>query len=228
MSTLNHVINTIFEAKYAIPREKQFWDFVDRVDWLSDTNPDRIKRMLMKTANQSTLDDLEDAYGDVYSPLHNYLEDKVSGVSDDSFHYLNTHIIGSGKKVYDAVMKDAQVAQDMIDSHSYEEGFGYIWPDSYDFKQTRREYWIKYADEVLVELKVVTRHANNKFVQDLIRRAKLVKQDKHEEALRGIDVKEITSQWRKNALTPCGKPCRDMHYMVSNFFIDIKNFIVDY
>lgn len=129
----------LHEAKYAgSANEKMWWDFVEAAQWTKDYDYDRIMGMLRDTDPQIAKE-LEEIYRKLYKELHLHLDDKVTGVSDDGYSDLLSHIIGSGWRVYRQVMDDWKVAQDIVnDTRSsgykdgYKEGFQYIWHYNYD------------------------------------------------------------------------------------------------
>ncbi|MHA2403454.1 MAG: hypothetical protein ACXADH_10730 [Candidatus Kariarchaeaceae archaeon] len=155
MSTLKHVIDDLFEAKYAIPREKSFWDFVEHADWTSDHDYRRIEGIL-KTFDIQMVKTLNGEYEKAINKLNSLLDDKVRGVSDDGYSDLLSHIVGSGKKVYDAVLKDWGEAQDIIDRREYEEGFQYIWHDYYDQVYLREAKYDEHDDDKKIDDVVTT------------------------------------------------------------------------
>lgn len=127
------------EARYAgTANEQMWWDFVEHAGWTKDYNYDRIG-MMLKNTDPQIAKELEEIYNELCNKLHQLLDDKVKGVSDDGYSDLLAHIIGSGEKVYAQVMDNWKVAQDIIDetqqsgyTEGYKEGFQYIWHYQYD------------------------------------------------------------------------------------------------
>lgn len=134
MSTLKHVINDLFEARYAVSDEKAWWDFVDYADWNKDHDYERIMRILMTEVNEATVERFEEIYRKLIDDLDRLLNDKVNGVTDDGYSDLLSHIVGSGKNMYYNVMHNWRIAQRIINearssgyTKGYKEGFQYIW-----------------------------------------------------------------------------------------------------
>jgi hypothetical protein len=114
------------EARYAGSDEDMFWDFVEHAQWNKDHDYDRIQDML-KHMDLPIAEKMQTVYNEAHDKLHQYLDNEVEGVSDDGYSDLLSHIIGSGRDVFNAALNDWKVAQDIIDRNEYEEGFQYIW-----------------------------------------------------------------------------------------------------
>ena len=125
-------LSQLQEARYAGEVDDQMsQDFVEHVQWNKDHDYRRIENILRQT-DPKISKELEHIYGEKTNELNIKLDDKVSGVSDDGYSDLLSHIVGSGKKLYDEVLRDWEVAQDIIERREYEEGFQYIWHHNYD------------------------------------------------------------------------------------------------
>ena len=129
----------LHEARYAgSVNEDMWWDFVEHAQWNKDHDYNRIQNILKNTDPQIAKG-LEEIYREVHDKLNQHLDGYVKGVSDDGYSDLLSHIIGSGKKVYDEAIDDWRVAQDIVDEarnsryeRGYKEGFQYIWHYQYD------------------------------------------------------------------------------------------------
>jgi hypothetical protein len=115
--------------------EKKFWEVVESCGWgTKTTNSKEVKRYLLRNFSQAEIQALEAVFRQYTSKLSEHLSE-VTGVSDDSFSDLCSHIVGLGKKEYDAVMKDADLAQQRINRSDYAESFSYVWPHEDDYEK---------------------------------------------------------------------------------------------
>ena len=133
---------------FKLTRENyKYWEVIDELDWknvcLKYTKPwEVIKFKLIKLFDmEEEMDTLliaklfEETRARVNclkSTLEEYALDQSGSrfglykISDDSFHYLCTHIVGCGKEAYEEAMNHPEVViPKYIENNNYHEGFEY-------------------------------------------------------------------------------------------------------
>lgn len=128
--------------KVAAMSESQFWKDIESLGWGTRTTNYKIlkKHLLQKwTAEEAK------GAGNVYSKLSSNLEQVLDrwahdegeefGLGDDGFSDLIAHIIGMGKREYDASIKNPRRAWDRAQKNQYIESFHYALPWEEDYKK---------------------------------------------------------------------------------------------
>jgi len=136
-----------FERLYPYVDDETFWKEVDRINWrfICEDEDDRVYKEVkedlierygsnekdlntkMYHFTKALLDHIERYVAANYNKKWiNFWKDCgfVHGLSDDSFWYLCTFIVGCGKKEYDRVMLDPTRVSEFKD---YQEGFAYCF-----------------------------------------------------------------------------------------------------
>ena len=223
MSTLSAVIDDLFENV----SDAEFWKFVSKAQWPKDHDYDRIKKMILQTMNKESASKLDKKYREFYNELHRHIFDDVIGVGDDSYGDLISHIVGTGKNLYNAVMDDYEIAQRMIDDSAFHENFGYSFPDDVDWKLTDPEYYKKRATKYLENLSTATNkvsmEGDARILKDMIRRLRNVETGNFRKAIDGWD-KEQYHFWGQFVSRLRNE--EGVHYGHSNLLNDVKRFAV--
>lgn len=128
-------IGVAHEEKCTINEEKhmsldEFWELTKKIDWPNNGH------------KNLGLSDYEKEWGGIWEKrlrrilegvlqAKSYLETgspyRWPSVSDDSFWDLTSHIVGLGKNIYLDVLKEPKSIENYLSS--YEENFGYCFPD---------------------------------------------------------------------------------------------------
>lgn len=127
-----------FTNRTAAMSESEFWKLVDELGWGRDTNYKRIKAYILKNWTKEQWAEFDKVKDKIFNALYKRLDREVKGVGDDSFSDLLEHIIGLGKREYDAVMKDPSLAQKRADKYDYKESFAYAIPYEDDWEKLER------------------------------------------------------------------------------------------
>lgn len=111
------------------PRDlRNFWAFVNKAQWKSDHDYNRIKTLF---ENDEQRESLREDYQYLLDKLHEKFYDSWLGydgngginASDDSWWDLRADVIGRGKKFYEEIT--VKKLQHMANNYDYEENFGY-------------------------------------------------------------------------------------------------------
>lgn len=141
-----------FLKKAAPMPEAEFWKVVEPYGWgTKTTDYKKIKKDLISRFSLEESESLSETFKAIKGRLYKALDRKVSGVGDDSFDDLLSHIIGMGKKEYDAVMKNPALAQDRVNRRDFVESFSYALPYSNDYAKTDISYYIGWAERQVSE-----------------------------------------------------------------------------
>jgi len=228
MSTLSAVITDLFENV----SEKEFWAFVSKVQWTKDHDYNRIKKMILRTMDKDSAKDLNDTYRQIYGKLHKHIFDKIEGVGDDGYSDLVAHIVGSGKGLYDAVMNDPSIAQQIVEDRTYEESFSYSFPYPEDWKLNDPEHFQQQAAKYLEDLAPLTSgriqvrlHKEDvEIIRKMVKRLRSVESGNFRKAVDGWG-KDEYRQW--GALASRAKHENvDLHYGFGNLLTDVQRFAV--
>lgn len=128
--------------------EQLMWQIIDECDWknLSKINKDdsiyddfeeaenKLKEKLKEKYTIKQLRMVNELIREKRFKLQDILEsftddNSYFDVTDDSFYDLTTHIVGLGKKEYDKVCKDPELARKRSLNNDYRENFEYIFQD---------------------------------------------------------------------------------------------------
>lgn len=89
---------------------------------------EQVSYRLYNTYTKDTIKLLEELKNKMLMTLQTSIpEEMKSCFSDDSFHYLSTHIIGLGKDKFYEVIDCPHLMIIMGESHNYNEGFDYCF-----------------------------------------------------------------------------------------------------
>ncbi len=228
MSTLSAVITDLFENV----SEKEFWTFVSKAQWTKDHDYDRIKKMILQTMDKDSANELRDTFSKINNKLHKHLFDHIEGVGDDGYSDLIAHIVGSGKGLYDAVMDNPSIAQQIVEDRTYEESFAYSFPYPEDWKLNDPEHFQQQAVKYLEDLGPLTtgkiqiplRKKDVETIRDIVKRLRNVESGNFRKAVDGWG-KDEYSRW--GALASRAKHENvDLHYGFGNLLNDVKKFAI--
>ena len=119
----------------------QFWTAVDQARWGQDYGYDRIKDFFLERFSQEETEAFRETFNDLKRALGDELsqwakdEDKSFNLGDDSWGDLLAHIIGLGKREYEATMRDPSRALNRERRGDYKESFVYSIPYPGDYKK---------------------------------------------------------------------------------------------
>jgi len=138
-------------VKVAAMGDSEFWKEVEAIKWArpSTNYRDISKKLLLEWTPEKAKafhEKMNQLRGKLYKAITDAEKRGVIEqipVGDDSFSDLLHHIIGLGKREYDAVMKDPKKALDRVRRDDFVESFGYAIPHPgewarLDFKRYRQ------------------------------------------------------------------------------------------
>lgn len=117
-----------------------FWAAVDQAGWGRHKDYNKVKAFFLERFSEKEADEFRAQFSDLKNKLARELDawakdedGKDWGMGDDSWGDFLAHIIGLGKREYDAVMRDPQKAYDRAQRNDYRESFAYgiPWKDDY-------------------------------------------------------------------------------------------------
>ncbi len=228
MSTLSAVITDLFENA----SENDFWKFVSKAQWTKDHDSDRIKKMILQTMDKESASELNNTYRKLNDTLHRHISNDVEGVGDDSYSDLIAHIVGTGKTLYDAVMRDPSIAQRMVDDRAFKESFSYSFPYPEDWNLNDPKFFMKKATKYLEDLAPLTtgkiqmsiRKEDVNLIRKMVKRLRSVESGNFRKAVDGWGSDEY-SRW--GALTSRAQhEALDLHYGFGNLLNDVQQFAV--
>lgn len=139
-----------------------FWSLVDRIGWGTKTTDYKlVKRSLMSSFTPAQCEGIAEKEGEFRHALtvvfDKYLNDNdvELGLGDDSFGDLMHHIVGLGKSIYNACMKNPALAVGIARSGKYSEAFNYCIPMADDFDNLNVGKFVKWAESVKEQIKRV-------------------------------------------------------------------------
>lgn len=177
---------------------ESFWRFVDLAQWTTDHNVDRIKRLLLQESDEKTVEAIRMKASEYMNELEAARGDDIRGVSDDGWSDVRAHVIGSGRKVYDACLDSQLYIQEIVDSGKYVENFLYSLP--YEDDWTILKYAPGKADNLIRHLDDMdppVSATDRLILADVVSRLELVKQKEFEEAVYGWD-KSLYDLWNSD------------------------------
>jgi len=232
---LSNIITDLYEQ--ANPSDEEFWRIVSKVDWNLDHNYDRIKYQLMRTVSPAQAEGLRRKFDKFYKKLDYVLSGHVEGVGDDGYNDLLSHIIGSGKKTYDAVINEPDLAQTIVDNNEYVESFAYVFPDSRattetgykdidpDNMKAQAEKYLGMLQPLVGQHSPVESKESAQLILSMIKRLRAAADGNFEKAAKGWD-RESYSKWGSltNMRGDSGGRIHDLNFGPSNFLNDLVNF----
>jgi hypothetical protein len=141
--------------------EGTFWKVVSEIGWGNSSDNNRIKKRLLALWTPEQAEAARGTFSKLKGRLYNRVddwsreeveqEDRNLGLGDDSFDDLLSHIIGLGKREYDAVMRDPSLAQDRALKGDYKESFSYALPWKEDYENLNISKYVKWAKGLVDE-----------------------------------------------------------------------------
>ena len=195
-------LHTIIDLhEQANPTMEKFWETVKNARWTSDHNYDRIKYQWMRKLTPSQAEGLRRRFDEVKAKLDRKITNVTSGVGDDGYSDLLSHIIGMGKEAYDEVMADPSLAQGIIDRDEYVESFLYSFPYEDDWLSVDPKHLIDQATKYLEGLEQLTgsrspikSQESAEALKDMIKRLRIAVSGDFKKAVRGWN-KEEYNRW---------------------------------
>lgn len=145
--------------KQAAMSESDFWAFIKPFGWgTKTTDYDAIEKAIMRKLSAEEADDLDQTFRRLKGRLYKRIEDwerendRHLGLGDDGFDDLLSHIVGLGKREYDAVMANPELAYERAQARygskdGFTESFSYALPSSQDYKKLDLGKYKKWAQE---------------------------------------------------------------------------------
>lgn len=144
--------------KTAAMSEADFWKLIEPYGWgrkTIDYKP--IKKSLLGKVPQDEAQALSDAFGKLKGSLAKAVSkwerenDKQLPVSDDGFDDLLSHIIGMGKREYEAALKDPAKVFERANKGDYKESFAYALPYKTDYASLSISKYLSWAKKIIGE-----------------------------------------------------------------------------
>lgn len=133
------------------------WDIIDTLKWNKDHDYARCQAEIMDNLSPQAA---EEFGAEVRSLAANVMKaidmwekqtHKSVGVGDDGFSDLCYHIVGCGQTEYERVLADPSLAHDRANRGDFRESFAYALPDRADYEKKTEAYYVKEAQELMVE-----------------------------------------------------------------------------
>ena len=141
-----HIAAILKEASMSEP---DFWKLIEPYGWGTKTTDYKaIKKSLMGKLSPDEADELQTTMMKLEGKLYTALKNLNIG-SNDTMGDLIAHIIGMGKKEFEAVIKDPQLAYQRYQSGQYTESFSYALPHKSDYKNLNVTKFTDWAQEVI-------------------------------------------------------------------------------
>jgi len=134
--------------------EAEFWKITEPFGWGKKTKDFKaIKKALMKKLSPDQAEALQNRYTEltstVYDKLLPIIQESEVWIGDDSLDDLVAHIVGMGKKEYNAVTKNPLLGLKRAEERDYEESFSYALPSEEDYKSLDIRKYVKWANEII-------------------------------------------------------------------------------
>jgi hypothetical protein len=144
--------------KASVMGDREFWKLTEPYGWGTKTTDSKvIKKSLMGKLSLDEAEALEDAFRALSSKLYKALmayEAKSGddfGLGDDGFGDLIAHIIGMGKKEYEAVLKNPDLAMQRAHKSAFKESFSYSLPSKHDYESLNISKYLEWAKRIISE-----------------------------------------------------------------------------
>ena len=134
--------------------EGEFWKTIEPYRWgRGNTNYKAIKKDLMRKLDPKEADALSNTFeklkGQADRTLGDYFEKKDEWVGGDSWDDFLSHLVGLGKREYEASLSDKDRALTRYRKGDYTESFAYALPSKFDYESLDISKYIKWAQENL-------------------------------------------------------------------------------
>lgn len=135
--------------KYAAMSESEFWKITEPYGWGTKTKDYKaIEKDLLRKLSPDEAEDLRDAFDKLKSKLYKALDKVVEGLGDDGFDDLLSHIVGMGKREYDATLKNPERGAARANKYDFSESFAYALPHKSDYERLNVTKYITWAKEI--------------------------------------------------------------------------------
>lgn len=168
--------------------EPEFWKIVDSIGWGTKTTDYKaVKRDLLRNQSPNQLASfrttLEVLRGRLYKALTKWEEDEERawlpgggrspktreiGLGDDGFSDFLHHIIGLGKREYEANLKNPELAQKRARAYDFVESFAYGIPYAGDYKLLDSEHYRQRGKDILEMVEWLYSRPEAKDVKDAV------------------------------------------------------------
>ena len=127
----------------------KFWAIVKSIGWgTKTTDNQKIKKKLLHDLDAQEGPSFYEAYDQAKNKLDQKI-DKFVELGGDSYGDLLSHIVGLGKKEYDAVMKNPKLAGERAARRDFKESFDYAVPFPAEFEHKDIGTFIRKAEHIL-------------------------------------------------------------------------------
>lgn len=141
--------------------EDQFWDLIEPYGWGTKTTDYKaIQKDLMKKITPEQTEALSTTYGLLRNRLSAAMKKAFKGddwVGGDSYDDLLAHIVGMGRKEYNAVLKKPELGVKRYQEGKYRESFSYALPHKSDFESQKIDKYIEWANKILKAFTLVSK-----------------------------------------------------------------------
>lgn len=140
--------------------EAKFWKDIEPLGWgTKSTDYKAMKKILLNTWDEEEAESVSDLIRKLRGQLGKAVtewqddNDQDLGLYGDSYEDLMNHIIGMGKKEFDACIKDPSRIADRADKSAYTESFAYALPHYTDYQKREQglKHFHQWAGEVMGE-----------------------------------------------------------------------------
>ena len=156
------------QPRVAAMSETEFWRLIEPYGWgTKTTNSDAIEKNLMGIITPDEADALQETFSKLKGELSRAItryekqNDVSVGLGDDGFGDLLAHIVGMGRKEYEATLRDPQLAIDRAKANKFKESFAYALPSKRDYENLNVGKYVTWAKKQADDLSETLRGAND-------------------------------------------------------------------
>jgi len=137
-------------SRVAAMGESDFWSLIEPYGWgTKSRNYKAIKKDLMGKLSPDEAEELGATYRKLSNKLYKVLDGVVEGLGDDGFGDLIAHIIGMGRREYEAVLKDPELGAVRANAGDFGESFAYALPGKHDYESLNVGKYVVWAQKVV-------------------------------------------------------------------------------
>lgn len=130
--------------------EIDFWSFTEPYGWGTKTTDFKeIKKDLMRRLTAEQAHAFRKSFEEYRGALYKACFHTVEGCGDDSFSDLISHIVGLGRKEYEATLANPRLAQNRCRENKYTESFAYAIPSKDSYEDITIEHYLKWAADII-------------------------------------------------------------------------------
>jgi hypothetical protein len=247
MQTIAERVATRFQEKIgASISESDFWKLVQSIGWKRNKNYRQIKKRLMRKYSPQEANAISFMMDTLRGRLGKAIREwegdtgKSLDAYGDSYDDLVHHIIGLGKREYDASVRNPQRVLDRYNKGEYYESFAYAIPSAYDYKNLELGRYIVWAQHDMEPLEDALLNERYQRVHGIIRKVldalELMSDGKYREFLKTKDevsvlIKQIAdehnriSQEARRRNENVDLPDLSNPWGVLNLYTDIEDYL---